>query len=126
MPTGCTVQELFEYDLHGVEPVEESGLAAGGNAHAVEAFTEAPHSDLVEVMEADGAGQAVEEAGVWYARGYYPAGIELEKVNVAEDMVVRDVSDVDQDEEDQGDEEEEGGEDGKGFSSFRCGFDVCI
>ena len=53
MPTGCAVQELFEEDLHRVEPVQESGLAAGRDPHAIVALAEIPHSDWVEVVEAD-------------------------------------------------------------------------
>ena len=49
-------EHLVEQDLDGIEPEENARLGAGGDALVVEAFTEIPQTDLVEVVEAEGFG----------------------------------------------------------------------
>ncbi|QSZ31784.1 hypothetical protein DSL72_001353 [Monilinia vaccinii-corymbosi] len=58
---GGAGEELVEQDLDGVEPVESRGLGAEGDAVGVVAFAEVPEADLVEVVEAEGAGERVGE-----------------------------------------------------------------
>ena len=108
--------------MHGIEPVECSWFATGGDSFIIIAFTKIPQSHLVKVVQPDRACQAVDQLRVGCAGRYDVAEIDLEEVDVSEDVVVGDIADVDKDEEDEADEEEEGGENGKGFPAFCCGF----
>jgi len=71
--------------------------AAGGDANVVEALTEVPEADLVEVVEADGAGNGVDEHGVWYGAGDDVGEADLEEVDATEDGARIEVADADED-----------------------------
>ncbi len=62
-------QEFIEQNLDGVEPVEAPRRGAERNAFIVIAFTEVPESDLVEIVEAEGACEGVNEHKVFAGRG---------------------------------------------------------
>jgi hypothetical protein len=78
-------KKLIEKDIDGIEPVECFRGRAIGYAFAVVALAEIPQADLVEIVEAEGAGERVDEdcVGGCGCRDYV-AEIELEKVGASD------------------------------------------
>lgn len=62
-------EELVEEDGHGVEPVHRHWFGAVGYAFIVVAFAEVPEADLVEVVQAEGAREGVDEGYVGWGGG---------------------------------------------------------
>lgn len=63
-----------------------------GYAFVVVAFAEVPEADLVVVVEAEGAGEGVDEDGVAGCGGDYVGYVYLEEPGVAQDGLVMRVS----------------------------------
>lgn len=104
-------QEFVQDDVDRVEPVERLGRAAVGDALVVVALAEIPQSHLIEIVEADGLGDAVDEGGVRERRRDDVREADPEKVRRADDGLVVDVADLDEDEENRRQEVGEAGVD---------------
>ncbi|EAQ92387.1 hypothetical protein CHGG_00622 [Chaetomium globosum CBS 148.51] len=61
---GGAGEQFVHENLDRVEPVQGGGLGAEGDARADVALAEVPQADLVEVVQADGLGDAVDQASV--------------------------------------------------------------
>jgi hypothetical protein len=66
-------------------PVQSSRRGAVGNSVAIIAFTEVPEANLVEIVEADGAGDGVYEDGVGDGGGDYVGEVDGEEVGRPDD-----------------------------------------
>lgn len=78
---GGAGEELREQDLHGVEPVQGLRRRASGDALAVVALAVVPQADLVEVVQAEGAGDGVHEDEIRVVEGL---GVDVGEVEVEE------------------------------------------
>ena len=78
-------------------------FGAVGDALVVVALAEVPQTDLVEVVEPDGAGDTVDEDGIGDGEGNDVGEIDFEEVGFAEDGLVGEIADADEQEEDPGD-----------------------
>jgi hypothetical protein len=72
-------QELREQDLHGIEPVERLRRRAIGDALVAVALAVVPQADLVEVVQAERAGDGVHEDEVRAVEGF---GVDVGEVEV--------------------------------------------
>lgn len=90
---GGACQELVEQDLHRVEPVEWFGVGAVCDSLIVVAFAEVPEADLIEIVEAEGAGEGIDELDVICRGGDDVGEVEGVEVGVADDGLVVDVAD---------------------------------
>lgn len=107
--TGGAGEKLVQDDLYGVEPVQRLRLGAVCDFTSV-SLAEIPQPNLVEVVQAQCAGYAVDQGRLRYGLGDYVAQVELHEVDAPHDGFRGGrVADFDEDEEDEGDEEEEGG-----------------
>ena len=115
-----SIKELVEDDLHGVEPVHQRGPAAGRDTDVVVPLAEVPHPHLIEVVQAGRFCDGLLEFGVraWVGEDYV-RGIDFEEIQIAEDVVVGQVADLDEDQHDERDEEKDAGGDSEALSVLR-------
>ena len=105
--TVITVQELVDENLDRVEPVHQLRLAASRDALVVVPFAKVPHSDLVEVVQPSLFGQRVSRLLVSEAGDDNIAHVNLKEIEVAEDVLVRQVADLHEDKENERNDEQE-------------------
>lgn len=77
---GRAREQLVHEDLDRVEPVEGLGRGAKGDTLVEVPFAKGPEADLVEVVQADGLGDAVDQGGVGDRGGDDVGEVELEEV----------------------------------------------
>lgn len=78
--------------------------AAEGDAHVVVALAKVPESDLIEIVESEGAGDGIDENGVGDGAGDNVREVNLEKECAADDGARVEVANADKDQEDEGKE----------------------
>ena len=107
------IEHLIDHDLYRVEPIHQDRLAARRDARILGPFAEVPQANLVEVFQADQSGT---DRLLAAAVRHDAADVDLEEPEVADDVHVGHVADVDEEEEDERDGEEDGGEDGEALA----------
>lgn len=84
---GCTSEELAEENLDRIEPVHPLWFTAEGDLVAI-AIAVAPKTDLVEVMQTQGPGDAVDQAKIRHRARDDIGQIELDEVDGGEDRLL--------------------------------------
>ena len=79
--------------MHRIEPVQPFGRGAVGNTGLGVAFAERPQADLIEVVEAKGASDGIDQDGVWDGQGNDIGQIDGEEVGGADEGFVVNVAD---------------------------------
>jgi hypothetical protein len=81
---GGTGKQLIEQDFYRVEPVERLCGRAVGNSFVVVAFAEVPEADLVEIVQAEGACERVDQLDVVGGGGDDVCEVEFKEVGAAD------------------------------------------
>lgn len=90
--TTCAGQQFVQYNVDRVERIECFRFRARCDSLIVIALAEPPKSNLIEIMQANGPGNGIDQDGIRHRQGNNVGKVEIEEVCTAQDWLIGDVS----------------------------------